>query len=870
MNGRSTALLSLVLLPLLWLWPSVFGGRVFMPYDVAQAPPVGLTLSPEQMAHAIDGANYDVTEPPIWFVPELVYAGNELREGRLPVWNPHARGGAPLHAHGLIGLCHPPNWLALFADDPRSRLGLVAWFDLALGGLLAFGFLRALSLSLLGAWFGAVVFQLSAPMAANAFFWMRLASFLWLPGVLWSVLAVASGERLRAGPLAALAATVGMAWLGGFPPFAITTSLLGAAFAAWLTLDAWRCRGFPAARAVGARLLLGFLLGGMLAAPQLLPSAAFFPHSARQVAPTVPELAHSTYEAHGLLGLVLPNAFGHPSAQADCPYGKQNVLSLLLTTRTGPEGRPAEPNFNWTEYSIYFGTLGFLLAGTGALLGRSRHRAFAIVALLGCGGLALFVPGVHLLYHLPLVQNVVPMRWLAPTAILFAWLAGLGLQRLLAAGPRLPLCLAGIAAGLGGLCFSVARWPLQWHTADPGWAVQRLATKYGVTAEGVVNHVQGVPPVPHDRFLAAFTRLADEGDKAGLWLLATAVLLAAFAVLRTERQRHLLAIAAGRLTALQLGLHGATVTRGVFCAIDPETTVHAFLRERAAAGAAHGGFAIARGSLGLGLPDQLPPGQLLGPGLRDLAFYTHFDGRSLQPLQHLLGGIGSEIAAKGYLERSLPAGPPANAAVPGLFAHPLFDLYGVRYVLSVGDAPLPHAGEPIAIPGAPKRFFVQERKSAAPRAFVVPGLDVLPDDTAVVQALLQPTFAPQQKAYAIAADVAALALPAAALEDAPARTVTFMRDVATTLELDITAGAARWLVLTDSFLPGWSATIDGAPAPIVRVDHSCRGVVLPTTACRVAFTYSAPGLTTGLLLATFAALGLAVFAFSTRRRALAP
>ena len=93
---------------------------------------------------------------PVWFLPELELARDELRAGRLPTWNPHARAGAPLHAHGLIGLCYPPNWVALFSEDPAARLGLVAWINLALGGLLAFGLLRQLGLGVAGAFVGAI------------------------------------------------------------------------------------------------------------------------------------------------------------------------------------------------------------------------------------------------------------------------------------------------------------------------------------------------------------------------------------------------------------------------------------------------------------------------------------------------------------------------------------------------------------------------------------------------------------------------------------------------------------------------------------------------------------------------------------------
>jgi len=862
-SGNRLAVLSLLLLPLLWLWPSVFGGRTFVPYDTAQFPPVSLGATAEQLAAARDGANSDVTEVPVWFLPELRLARADLAAGRLPTWNPHARNGAPLHAHGLLGLLYPPNWLALAAADPADGLVLVAWVNLALAGLLAFGLLRALALPTLPAWFGAVLFQLSAPMATNAFFWMRLASLLWLPGVLWAVLATAAGDRWRSGPIAALAATFALAWLGGFPPFAITTTTLGVAFAGWLVVARWRADGVRAARMAALRLMAGFAVGGCLAAPQVLPSAAFFPQSARPTSATFAEVGHGTFEVPGLLGYVAPDALGHPSATAEVPYGPQNVVGLLWSTRRQPDGKPALPNFNYTEYAVFVGSLGIVLALLGAVLGRGRHRGFAIAAWALCLGAALLVPIVRLGFHLPVVQNVIPMRWLPPATIFVAWLAALGLQRLLAALRMLPLALGGAAAAAALALVAFTASPAAKLDERPDWPVQALAAKYQVGEADVRNHVLGVPPVPFDRFRFALERLRDEGRTGGLWLLGAGALLAAFAALRTSRLRTTLGVAAGLASVVQLGMHGASVTRGSLCATSTETTVHTFLRAAATARAREGGFMVARGSVAPELPAQLPPGQLLTPGLRDLHFYTHYDGRSLQPLRALLGAFGDAFAAKGYLERSLPAGPPGPVELPGLFAHPLFDLLGVRYVLSVGSAPLPHAGTPIVVPGAPPGFVVQERTTALPRAFAVDAVQAAANDDAVVHALLAPDFAPLRVAHALAADLPET-LPAAGDPTAARRDVAFAIDVPTHIELEVGAGAQPWLLLVDAWLPGWTATIDGVVVPIVRGDHAFRLVRLPPQACRVAFRYEAPGLAAGGWLAVLGLLGLLVSAFATR------
>ena len=51
--------------------------------------------------------------------------------------------------------------------------------------------------------------------------------------------------------------------------------------------------------------------------------------------------------------------------------------------------------------------------------------------------------------------------------------------------------------------------------------------------------------------------------------------------------------------------------------------------------------------------------------------------------------------------------------------------------------------------------------------------------------------------------------------------------LATTVEVPFTADCDRLLVFTDSWAPGWSATIDGVPTPVLRVNNAIRGVMVP-------------------------------------------
>ena len=59
----------------------------------------------------------------------------------------------------------------------------------------------------------------------------------------------------------------------------------------------------------------------------------------------------------------------------------------------------------------------------------------------------------------------------------------------------------------------------------------------------------------------------------------------------------------------------------------------------------------------------------------------------------------------------------------------------------------------------------------------------------------------------------------------PAASVRLL--LASRVETTFTADCDRLLVFTDSWAPGWSATIDGIPTPVLRVNNAIRGVMVP-------------------------------------------
>lgn len=95
---------------------------------------------------------------------------------------------------------------------------------------------------------------------------------------------------------------------------------------------------------------------------------------------------------------------------------------------------------------------------------------------------------------------------------------------------------------------------------------------------------------------------------------------------------------------------------------------------------------------------------------------------------------------------------------------------------------------------------------------------------------------------------------------------------------DVSTNAPRLLVASEVYYPaGWTATVDGKAAPILRVDHLLRGVPVPAGAKTVELRFDPPRYATGMTVAwistALAYLGLALLlglAFVRCRKADAP
>jgi hypothetical protein len=183
--------------------------------------------------------------------------------------------------------------------------------------------------------------------------------------------------------------------------------------------------------------------------------------------------------------------------------------------------------------------------------------------------------------------------------------------------------------------------------------------------------------------------------------------------------------------------------------------------------------------------------------------------------------------------------------------------YGVSHVLSL----FPQQGAPLTLVGHPGTAFVY-RVDGAARVRVVPTARYVKTDQEAVTRLLDSAFDPDREI--LLDDAPDSAHPdVGESADGPAR-ATIGRAVVTgenSREVVIAAETPGdgFLLLADTFYPGWTARVDGVPTPIHRANLSVRGIRLPKGRHEVRFTYDAPGFVRGLQITLLALSALVVW-----------
>jgi uncharacterized membrane protein YfhO len=99
----------------------------------------------------------------------------------------------------------------------------------------------------------------------------------------------------------------------------------------------------------------------------------------------------------------------------------------------------------------------------------------------------------------------------------------------------------------------------------------------------------------------------------------------------------------------------------------------------------------------------------------------------------------------------------------------------------------------------------------------------------------------------------------------PTATVEITRYEPERVDVAVRTERPAVLVLADAWFPGWTATVDGAPTPVLKADLLLRAVPVPAGSHRVGFRYRPLSVRVGAIV-SLAAVGLGVGMVVAHRR----
>jgi hypothetical protein len=737
-----------------------------------------------------------------------IFMANEWLAGRVPLWDPYRQAGMPMLAEPQIGVLYPLRALFLSPLSPSLELSLFILLHFPLAALFTYILARSLQLSQTAATLSGLVFGFGGFLMAQVSNVNIMTGAVWLPLALYAIIQATRRRSWLAALLAGLPLTLQI--LTAHSQIVFYTLITTAGYGLYrLAVDF--LAGPPPRRhnpryalQTGLLVAAAIATGLLLAAPQLLPSSELLQFTLRSQDRGLGLLTENSLHPLMWLNLILPSAFGN------------NVIGFK-------GGDPFQEVFTYT------GFIPLLLAVVGLRAWRRPDQRFFLLLLAGAIVLAL---GDHTPLYRYVIQYLpgfdlfrIPARWLMVVTLALAVLAGFGLDMLLEKG----LSRRALAILLGGgLLLGLGLVLIGGFSGDLLDRSSQLDGSYGKLASAFLSKAFTPNPIYQQRLLLcwafglntpAFLLLAN--------LAATSVLLSLWTTRRISGPAF--AGLTFLVVSLDLLLAGGTVINPV----RPEE------RWQALSGGAryvleHAGAARVF-PLGVSGEDE---------AVRNLGQYFP----SAYGV-HSASGYSSPLKLARY-ETFLDEADPVQA----------IQVLAVRYLLTEGQMGADVAATyPLVYSDA--HSYVYENKQPLPRAFVVHQAVRAGSPAEALAHFQRRTLDPRQTV------VLEDGPPLLASASSPAAgTAVIVAENPQYLELEASLSADGYLVLLDTFYPGWEATVDGQPTPIYRADYLGRAVFVPAGEHTVRFEYRPWSFWVGVWLALLTLVVLALAAFFSHHK----
>ena len=340
-----------------------------------------------------------ITDPVLQIIPWKSIVINDFKKGQWPLWNPYSFSGQPLLANAQSSPLAISN--ILFIILPFK----IAWaisviLPLLLTSLFTYLLLTSLNFSKIASIFGASILPFGGFYVAWLTWSTVTTTAMWLPAILLVIVKIF--QKITPLRFLILVFVLSQVLFSGHLQTGLYVFLTSLIFAVWQHFKS-------KARFAFLWVLTAFILGVIIAAPQLLPTVEFLKFSAR-------ELDQAYYPgrkdwflplAH-LVQLVAPDFFGNPAT-----YNYWGV-------------------WNWAEFVSFIGIvpLGFVLLSIF-----SKNKKLVIFFILIAVSLLLITKNPFSLapytFKLPFFASMQPSRALLLLDFSLVVLAAAGLDQFL-------------------------------------------------------------------------------------------------------------------------------------------------------------------------------------------------------------------------------------------------------------------------------------------------------------------------------------------------------------------------------------------------------------------------------------------------------
>jgi hypothetical protein len=748
-------------------------------------------------------------------------------EGKLPLWNPHIYLGQAMLAN--------PNYMAFY---PTNLLHLLVSFNYAfklhflihpiLGGLGMYFFLRRFALRSLPALAGAMAYQFSGTVLSFLNLYNLVPATALIPWIGWAFRGALQGQRswktLGLGCLLALQ-------IIAFEPLLFQCCiLLILALSIFYLLEQEDKRQAIRILAVVLCLATAFAIG--IAAVQIFPTLELLPQSARGAGMDYSMASGWSMHPMDLLSAFIPNFYGR-------------FFTIDSATSWGENYHELRDPY---LISFFLGSVTLLLAALAIFSARTKLRnvlsIFTLLALiLALGKFAFLYPFLY--RYLPLFNlGRYPSKYFLLATFLISMLAALGLEAIIEHGADLRLrrsmksiLIISVIVGCVILCFG-----LYWN-----WNVESLAAHLRIETPSANAATKDFPGIA-------------AGLARSLIYTALFLILGSFILFIRNRSKWnprvadtaILAILAFELMPPNLGLSPYLSEKSM-------SDVPKLVKMMQQFGPREPFRTVTPNYL-----NPVPTNMVLKAPNRSAVWFSLYSRSSGQSLDGIRQGLQYSIdhtvdhlntrESDNVMERSLnlPVADKlvllANLNCPIIPTLGALDTRGVTLVGSVDTS-------------SNLDYRLYRLKQFLPRAYFASEVIQAASHEEALDRLL--------KAGSILSDRVILESPQvvpnrpAAAASSP---VSIARYENSRISCRVTANSAGYLVLLDSWYPGWKAYVDGRETEILRANYAFRAVAVAAGIHQVEFVFKPKSFYFGASITCLTLLiGIAVLIYLKRK-----